>query len=82
MRLVIGCVNNRRTPGLKPVTKSQRWIIQVAGADCDVFNSKGSFDELVVPDLSAELVQLNRKVGICICPSSASRSDWLMPFGA
>src|ERR1700726_3717007 len=64
MRFVIGCVNNRGICGLKSVTKRQRRMIQVAGADCDVFDPKGSFDKLVVPDLSAEFVQLNRKVGI------------------
>jgi hypothetical protein len=64
MRLVIRCINDRRTLGLKPVTKRQRGVIQVAGPDRDVSDPKGSFYQLMVSDLCAELVQLYRKIGI------------------
>ena len=54
----------RRTLGLKPVSKRQRGVIQVAGPDCDVSDPNGSFYQLMVSDLCAELVQLYREVGI------------------
>jgi len=64
MRLVIRCINDRRTLGLKPVTKRQRGVIQVAGPECDVSDPNGTFYQLMVSDLCAELVQLYREVGI------------------
>src|SRR5262245_46761517 len=64
MRFVIRCIDDRRTLGLKPVSKRQRRVIQIAGPDRGVGDPKGSFYQLMVSDLCAELVQLYRAVGI------------------
>src|SRR5215475_8423025 len=64
MRLVIRCINDRSTIGLNPVAKRQRGVIQVAGPDRGISDLKGSFYQLMVSDLCAELVQLYREVGI------------------
>src|SRR5262245_66529328 len=64
MRLVIRSIIDRRTLGFESVSKRQRGVIQVAGPDRDIGDSKSSLYQLMVSDLGAELVQLYRGVGI------------------
>src|SRR5262245_34748463 len=64
MWLVIRCINDRRPLGLKPVTKRQRGMIQIARPDRGIGDPKGSFYQLMIANLRAELVQLYREIGI------------------
>jgi hypothetical protein len=64
MGLMIRCINDSRTLGLKPVCKRQRRVIQVLGPDGRVSDAKVSFDQFMVSDICAELIQLHREIGV------------------
>src|SRR3954452_9477586 len=63
MWLVIAGVNDDHPVRLEPVAQRQRRMVQVLRADLDVAEIKNAFGEIMIADGSAELLQLDRKVG-------------------
>ena len=47
-----------------PITERERWMIQILGGDFDIVDIEGALDEVVIANLSPELIKWNGEIGI------------------
>ena len=77
VRFVVTGIHYRYPIGLQPITQRERWMIQILGGHFDIVDIEGALDEVVVANLSPELIEWDGE----IWPARASRKDWPRPLG-
>ena len=63
-RLVIGSVDQRSTVGLQSEAQCQSSMVHVSRFDSDIGDLKIAFDELVITDLGAHLIEPHREISV------------------
>src|SRR6266567_6064163 len=62
--LVVTGIYHRDSIGLQPITERERWMIQILGGDFDIVDIEGALDEVVIANLSPELIEWDGEIGI------------------
>jgi hypothetical protein len=57
VRFVVTGIHHRYPIGLQPITERERWMIQILGGDFDIVDIEGALDEVVIANLSPELIE-------------------------
>jgi hypothetical protein len=64
VRFVVTGIHHRYPIGLQPITERERWMIQILGGDFDIVDIEGALDEVVIANLSPELIEWDGEIGI------------------
>src|SRR6266853_4582869 len=66
--LVVTGIHHRYPVGLQPITKRERWMIQIMGGDFDIVDIEGALNEVVIANLGFALIERDRKIIILHLP--------------
>jgi hypothetical protein len=67
--LVVTGIHHRYPVGLQPITKRERWMIQIVGGDFNLVDIEDALNEVVIANLGSALIERDGEIRILHLPS-------------